>query len=696
MRHYLKTLLLSVIIMTMTAGTLWAGKKEDYKQTYNFRRAVELLSEGEVDEAAGYLEQELSEHKDNGYAMVVASYAYYVQDRNGEALSMVNKAMKCLSKKDDFYAAALTQRSKIYVDLGEETQALEDLNTLVKLFSKDPDSFEERARFYLNRDNYSLALADFTSQSALDPGNETPVLGKAVCLRNLDRLEEALQANNQAVKLAPSNSLTQAQRAITYMKCGKYPEASDDIIKALDIDQEDLAFTSMLELSDSAFEVMDFKLKVMQMGQPTTVLWPYCRASILERAKRYQEASVLYGDCQKMEFNPVFLSKRANCCRMFGDCQSALDYIQQSLEPDSTDVDLLVMRASYLQALGRMDEAIAECSHVLELVPDHSQIYSLRSQYKAFVADYDGMIEDATMALLLDAEDASAYYMRGQGYQRKGQKELAEADLRRVAVLDTMPDSSLLGCLALAMLGEREQCLTLLDSTLVRLGKDTDVTKDESILYGKACVYAQLGDKEQALEALKQSLQGDYEQDCYWIEHDLDLESIRGTKRFNKILDEYRSRIEERLGKPLITEDPEGGYELKVSEVPFTHEGGVTKVKCRINDLPLHFVFDTGASDVSISTVEATFMLKNGYLSEKDIIGQQTYMTADGSISAGTTIVLRKVIFGDLELDDIKASVVNSQKAPLLLGQTVLQRLGKIEIDNSRNVLVVSQRVQTK
>ena len=89
-------------------------------------------------------------------------------------------------------------------------------------------------------------------------------------------------------------------------------------------------------------------------------------------------------------------------------------------------------------------------------------------------------------------------------------------------------------------------------------------------------------------------------------------------------------------------------------------------------------------------------MLKNGYLSEKDIAGKQKYMTADGNISEGTNIILRKVNFGNLELDDVKASVVMSQKAPLLLGQTVLQRLGKIEIDNERSVLKVTQRENRK
>lgn len=39
---------------------------------------------------------------------------------------------------------------------------------------------------------------------------------------------------------------------------------------------------------------------------------------------------------------------------------------------------------------------------------------------------------------------------------------------------------------------------------------------------------------------------------------------------------------------------------------------GVYEVACIINTLPLKFILDTGASSVSISSVEAAFMLKIG------------------------------------------------------------------------------------
>ena len=76
-----------------------------------------------------------------------------------------------------------------------------------------------------------------------------------------------------------------------------------------------------------------------------------------------------------------------------------------------------------------------------------------------------------------------------------------------------------------------------------------------------------------------------------------------------------------------------------------------------------------------------------------DQVGKANYMTANGEISEGTIVNLREVNFGGLSLTNVKASIVRSQAAPLLLGQSVLGKLGKIEIDNSRHVLKITHRV---
>ncbi|MBP3257391.1 MAG: retroviral-like aspartic protease family protein [Bacteroidales bacterium] len=117
--------------------------------------------------------------------------------------------------------------------------------------------------------------------------------------------------------------------------------------------------------------------------------------------------------------------------------------------------------------------------------------------------------------------------------------------------------------------------------------------------------------------------------------------------------------------------------------------GGTFEIPCDINGLALQMIFDTGASDVTISSVEANFMFKNGYLSEKDIKGKRYYQVASGQINEGTVITLREVRIGDAVLKNVDASVVKSQKAPLLLGQSAMERFGTITIDNQNNRLII-------
>ena len=81
--------------------------------------------------------------------------------------------------------------------------------------------------------------------------------------------------------------------------------------------------------------------------------------------------------------------------------------------------------------------------------------------------------------------------------------------------------------------------------------------------------------------------------------------------------------------------------------------GNTYLIACKVNGLPLNFIFDTGASSVTLSRKEAVFMLKNGYLSTNDIIGQTSYQTADGDISIGTTIKLKKIEISGLVLYNI-------------------------------------------
>lgn len=117
--------------------------------------------------------------------------------------------------------------------------------------------------------------------------------------------------------------------------------------------------------------------------------------------------------------------------------------------------------------------------------------------------------------------------------------------------------------------------------------------------------------------------------------------------------------------------------------------GGVSVIPCKVNGLKLNFIFDTGASDVTISMTEATFMLKNGYLSKEDLLGSKEYLDAIGNISTGIVINLKLIEIAGYKLYNVKAAVVQNNKAPLLLGQSAIEKLGKFQLDLAANTLTL-------
>jgi clan AA aspartic protease (TIGR02281 family) len=117
--------------------------------------------------------------------------------------------------------------------------------------------------------------------------------------------------------------------------------------------------------------------------------------------------------------------------------------------------------------------------------------------------------------------------------------------------------------------------------------------------------------------------------------------------------------------------------------------GGVSIIPCKVNGLSLSFIFDTGASDVTISLTEATFMFKNGYLNKDDVIGTSKYSDANGDISEGININLREIEIQGLKLYNVKAAILKNMDAPLLLGQSAISKLGSIQINLSANTLTI-------
>jgi aspartyl protease family protein len=122
----------------------------------------------------------------------------------------------------------------------------------------------------------------------------------------------------------------------------------------------------------------------------------------------------------------------------------------------------------------------------------------------------------------------------------------------------------------------------------------------------------------------------------------------------------------------------------KPTSVKMEKIDGIYQIPVEVDGVKMFFFFDTGASIISISETEANFLLKQGKLTSDDIKGTIQLSDAHGDFSEGTIVNLKTVQIGDRLLTNVDASVVHNLKAPLLFGQSALEKFGKISIDNNK------------
>lgn len=675
----MRQFILSILVLCSSVMLADNIKRPD---SYNYSRGVEAINNNNAEEALDYLNKEINEHPDNGYAFAWIALVRNYNEEFGRALTAANVAVKKIPSKDKEYKAfAYGTRAQVYLNLEDTIQALKDYSQAINIVPDDDRFYNQRAQVYYEQGKYDLADKDYLKMISLKEGDVMGYMGIGRNANAQKRYEDAIKQFDYVVKLEPNYSSAYSFRAESYIGLKKYNEAIDDVISALGIDRDRKAFYELQELADSAFEQTVAKLKVQKIKEPNEQSWDYDLGIVYERAAKYNKAIAYYKESLEKESNIITASRISSCYDDLGDYDKALEYCNQAIALDSVKTNYLYEKANIQDNAGRTQEAIKTMSDYIANTPDEPAGYYQRGWFKDHFGDIEGALEDYTMAITLQPNVAYAYLNRGVLYRLKGENAKAESDFKQVVRLDSIPEEAECSFYAYYYLGQKDKAIEILNTILDKDKKGN--------CYDAACLYSVMGEKEKALSYLRQSLEDGYRRFAH-IKRDRDLNNIRNTEEFKVLMKEYEEKHLQEIAADADGDD--SAYELKVEEIPFTKEGGVCKVKCAINGLPLHFIFDTGAADVSISSVEATFMAKNDFLSSSDIIGKQNYQTADGNITEGTIINLKDVKLGSLHLNNIKASVVRNQAAPLLLGQSVLSKLGKIEMDNTKKVLRITHK----
>lgn len=670
-----------MVLLSVALGVTAQNKKVNRPTSYNYLRGLEIIKDA-PQEALVYFNKDIEENPKNGYSYMWIAVLRANDDEFGKALTASDLSIKYIPKKDTEYLSyAYAARAGIYANLEDTVKAIEDLTTAIRISPDDTNWYDKRAQIYYEQQKYDLADADYRKMVELKPGDVMGYMGIGRNAKAQERWDDAIKQFDYVIKLDNNYSSGYSFRAEAYLSQKQYQKAIQDICEALEIDSDDKAYVLLYEFPVDQLNLVVAKLKGLCTKKTYSGEYWYYIGLLYHYHNMYAESNEALAKGYEIDAHDATLEYMAMNCQSLGDYASALNYVERGIQINPDDTDLISLKANILGESGDYEAAVAVWGEYIERNPDKFEGYYRRGWFNDVAMNTDAALEDYKMATMLEPDFCYAHFGLAEMYVRKGELDNAKAEYQKVIELDTIPDNNSCAMYALLALDRKDDAVAFLNK----------VIEQDSInpgnYYDATCLFSRMGEYETAMQHLNTCLAKGFRR-FHHVRHDDDLEPLRVRPDFEPLIQKYETLVTNHTEHG--TSDNNAVTTGKPVEIPFTQDGGCASVKCSINNLPLSFIFDTGASTVSISMTEANFMLKNGYLNKKDIVGSSLFMNADGNINEGTIINLKEVDFGGLKLKNVRASVVRNQKAPLLLGQSVLSRLGKIEIDNHNKILLIT------
>ena len=683
MKHIIT--LMAALLATLSVNVY--AQKNKPENDYNLKKAYEVLNE-EKDEAKALdlVNKQLKETPDNVDALMLRMRLYRQKSEYGFALNDLNHVLKVNKpKKTELKTSTIHWwKAYIYQDMGDYTNAAASLKTAYELAKKDNrDNLQSIAFDYgqvlYDLKDYSASDAVYRQMIAENEADQGAMIGLARNMIERGEYKEAVAMLDKCQKYDADYSEIYRFKMKAYDKLGEITKAIDAGLEWFE-KNDDASNGAILEILKKRPNYTEASIKSRIKNSEKRFQWKAFLCQFFEETHKYAEAVKAYDELEAEfgHYDQINLY-RSNCYSELGLNEMAVADISKIMEKEA-DWNELVQRGDYYRLTGDLDSAIADFSAAIEDSPKSAYAYYKRGWCYEMKGDRRKALEDYNMGLEMSEDYPYLHLMRGELLLLEGNKTESDDDFERVIQIDTTADNGSCRQYALHFLGRDQEAEEWMNKII-----ESD-PEDAGHYYDRACLYSSMGRLEESIAALRVSFEKGYRSFAH-IRLDDDMDAVRDLPEFIALIAEFEAKHAEYL-KEFELAMP--AKEETVTEIAVKRNlGGTFEIPCDINGLPLQMIFDTGASDVTISSVEANFMLKNGYLSEKDIKGKKYYQIANGQISEGTTITLREVKIGDAVLHNVDASVVKSQKAPLLLGQSAMERFGTITIDNQNNKLII-------
>jgi clan AA aspartic protease (TIGR02281 family) len=685
------TRILLAIVLTLCSTSAMMANEEDLKS------GISAYNENDYNTAKTYFDKCITDNEKD-----VTAY-YYRGETNekitefNDALSDFNNAIKYNKDKKQFNALYY-ERAYVYYMIDEYGKAIDDYTTALKYKKDDGMSLTGRSIMYRMTGNYDASDADCKAALQIDDSNIKARIGLGKNEIARKNYQNAIDLLGQAERYSPSNHEVQAALAMAWMGKGDYRQAADYELANIEnggTKQDTVEDNCIKHIYNYWITQLNGKVN----NNPNDKTWLSMRAKAYYTHCDYKKAVEDYTKLTESSEDATDasglsdLALKANAQMRVGDLLGAIETYSKAIEKPTGGI-LRLLRGKAYEDNGDYEMAIKDFTQEIGTSYNAASSYAERGKTHFIMGKTKEAIADEKMAIDIENDNYKAMWYLALMYHALGDTAntrlyanmiLGDKSLKSLDVADDM--SLQKSIMANLLLGTYSKAKSYIDKAY---GNSNDDSRYE-LLSLSASIH---GDQKEALEDLKQSL-AISPQSPVKLNKQLGLEALVVTPEYKTFMKGYTAHwdsLQAGFAKARLkindeTEEIKSTVDIKKTS------GNLYEVPCRVNDLPLKFLLDTGASTVTISSVEAGFMYKNGYLTDNNIMGSVNFVTANGEIAQGTMIKLRKVTIGDVELKDIEASVVRSQTASILLGQSVLNKFGRVEIDYNNLKLTMTQQV---
>ena len=375
-----------------------------------------------------------------------------------EELASAIKTLTAMIEKAPRDGNLLSLRATAHHRMGQNDDALADLDRAIELHSNDAKLYNNRGFVRLGLEQFSAALSDFNRATELSDKFANAYNNRGLLFLAQKKYAEAIVEFDRAIKIDGNYIDAYNNRGFAELEEGQIEKALDDFNLTIQLNNQYVnAFNNrgLLRARAGDFQnaVIDFTHAMML--DPLNPKYyqhrreVYLKQGAVDKAVADERKIVWlfqlhqYGAQIAAKTNPVTeLTQRAKHFLQVDDTEKALDDLNRAIALDANSAAALALRAGLSLKKKSFADARSDAEASLAIEP-MTEAYSVLGDVFLSLGDYDRAIENFAHARRVDPSVAEAYYAKSKALAKEGQVENARNTLEQALVLDPDIESRL-------------------------------------------------------------------------------------------------------------------------------------------------------------------------------------------------------------------------------------------------------------